>query len=195
MLTNSRANSAPPPHAYSRGITPRTHIISSPFAPITVTHFFGEIANDAMQFSAVGEVAAAEWVKTAEIRSYVYLDAWVVMPNHMHGIVIIEKPEPASTVETRRGASLPPTSPIPPKEGANTFGPLKRDSLQSIVNQYKGSITRWCKKNDHPEFAWQPLYYDHVIRTDDSLHNIREYLANNPLKWALDKENQPGLWM
>jgi REP element-mobilizing transposase RayT len=53
----------------------------------------------------------------------------------------------------------------------------------------------WCKKNGHLEFSWQARYYDHIIRTEESLHKIRDYIVNNPLKWALDKENQPALWM
>jgi hypothetical protein len=90
-------------------------------------HFFGELVNDAMQLSRVGEAAALEWTKTAEIRTCVYLDAWVVMPNHMHGIVIIEKQAPATSVETRCVASLPPATNTPPAEPSNKFSPLKKD--------------------------------------------------------------------
>jgi REP element-mobilizing transposase RayT len=67
---------------------------------------------------------------------------------------------------------------------------LKRGSLQSIVNQYKGAVTRWCRQNRH-DFAWRPRYYDHIIRNEDELQRIREYIANNPLKWSLDKESLP----
>jgi len=75
------------------------------------------------------------------------------------------------------------------------FGPLKKDSLQSIINQYKGAVTRWCKKNEHDEFAWQARYYEHIIRSEETLSNIREYMANNPMKWALDSEDAAGTWM
>ena len=130
-------------------------------------HFFGEITNDAMVLSTIGEVATAEWITTAELRPYVYLDAWVAMPNHVHGIVIINhdgvqvdddthqapKSQPTSSVETRSIASLPPTSSTPPAEASNKFGPLKKGSLQSIIRGYKSAVTTWCKKNDHSKFA------------------------------------------
>lgn len=166
-------------------------------------HFFGKIVNDAMQLSSIGEVAACEWVKTAELRPYAELDAWVIMPNHLHGIVIINREgmqvdstrEPSSTVGTRCFASLPPTSTAHPSAAQNQFGPLKKDSLQSIIRGYKSAVTTWCKKNGYADFAWQPRYYEHVIRSEDALRKIREYIENNPLKWALDNENAPGAWM
>ena len=78
-------------------------------------HFFGEIVNNIMHLSPIGEVAASEWRKTPELRPHVELDAWVIMPNHMHGIVIINREgmqvdttqETSSTVGTRSIASLP----------------------------------------------------------------------------------------
>ena len=158
-------------------------------------HSFGDVVNDAMQLSAVGEMAYQYWSEIPQHFVDVDIDAFVIMPNHVHGIVVIERPEPASSVETRHVASLPPTSPTPPAQAANKFGPLKPGSLQAIVHSYKSAVTRWCKKNDHLVFAWQPLYYDHIIRSEASLHKIREYIVNNPLKWAIDKENQPSLWM
>jgi REP element-mobilizing transposase RayT len=157
-------------------------------------HFFGDVVNDAMQLSAIGEVAHQFWADIPRHFAHVALDEYVVMPNHVHGIVIIQR-EHLPNVETRHGASLPPASPIPPSEAANEFGPLKPGSLQSVVNQYKGSVTRWCRKNHHTAFAWQSGYYDHIIRSEESLRRIRDYVVNNPLKWALDKENQPALWM
>lgn len=65
-------------------------------------HFFGDIVNDAMKLSPIGKVAAAEWVRTTELRPYVVLDAWVIMPNHMHGIVVINNDVRETVVATRR---------------------------------------------------------------------------------------------
>lgn len=159
------------------------------------THNFGEIANDAMRLSLIGKMAQKYW---EEIRSHfvgIDLDEYVIMPNHMHGIIVINKQDATSTVGTRHGASLQPTTGNTPEEAANTFGPLKKNSLQAIINQYKGAVTRWCRKSGHAEFAWQPRYYDHVIRNEETLYKIREYIGNNPLKWSLDKENAAGAWM
>jgi REP element-mobilizing transposase RayT len=103
--------------------------------------------------------------------------------------------ETPSSVGTRSIASLPPTSITTPTEAQNQFGPLKKDSLQSIIRGYKSAVTTWCKKNDYKDFAWQARYYDHIIRSEVTLSNIREYIGNNPLKWALDQENAAGAWM
>jgi len=63
----------------------------------------------------------------------------------------------------------------------------RRGTLSNIVNQYKGSISKWAKENGHKGFAWQRSYFDHVIRNDTSLAAIREYIANNALKLVLEK--------
>jgi REP element-mobilizing transposase RayT len=78
---------------------------------------------------------------------------------------------------------------------SNQFAPLKRGSLQAIINAYKSSVTRWCRKNGHENFSWQPRFYDHIIRADGSLEKIREYIINNPIKWEEDQENPANLWM
>lgn len=63
----------------------------------------------------------------------------------------------------------------------------KKGSLGSIVRSYKGAVTRWSRQNGHPDFAWQPRYYDHVIRDDESLDAIRRYIRANPLRWQEDR--------
>ena len=165
-------------------------------------HFFGEVVSDAMQLSEMGKVAVDEWVKTPQIRPDLTIDSFVVMPNHVHAIVVIQRQQSNSPVETRCSASLQVTTFVPPSsaqkptvETANKFGPLKSGSLQAIINGYKAAVRRVCKKNNHAEFGWQERYWDHIIRSEGSLMKIREYFINNPLKWALDKENAPGLWM
>ncbi len=97
------------------------------------------------------------------------------MPNHIHGIIIIE------CVETRHGVSLQ----------EQEFGKLTKQSLSIIVNHYKGSVARWCRKNGFKEFSWQKNYYDHIIRNQDDLHRIRNYIKYNPLKWKEDYEYFP----
>jgi putative transposase len=165
-------------------------------------HFFGEVVNDEMQLSEIGKVAVDEWVKTSQIRPDVTIDSFVVMPNHVHAVVVIQRQQSNSPVETRCIASLQETTFVPPSAAhkpspatVNQFGPLKKGSLQSIVRGYKSAVTTWCKKNNHAEFGWQERYWDHIIRSEESLINTRQYLINNPLQWALDKENAPQLWM
>ena len=59
----------------------------------------------------------------------------------------------------------------------------------SIIRAYKGAVTHWCKNNGHNYFGWQRNYYEHIVRNEDELNQIRKYIAENPLKWERDEEN------
>ena len=157
--------------------------------------FFGNVQNGIMGLNELGCIACEQWLKTAQLRKNVILDEWVVMPNHVHGIIIINNTSPVETrrdenivnpaVETRRGASL----------RGNAFGPLKSNSLQSIINHFKGAVTQLCRKNGYHQFKWQTRFYDHIIRNEESLNNIRQYILNNPWKWEQDRNNPENLFM
>jgi putative transposase len=71
----------------------------------------------------------------------------------------------------------------------------KPGSLSAIARSYKSAVTRWCRENGFEDFAWQSLFYEHIIRADGSLDRIREYIINNPAKWEHDKKNSANLWM
>jgi putative transposase len=153
--------------------------------------FFGEIVGGEMQLSVVGEQARQFWSDIPAHFKNVQLDDYVIMPNHLHGIIVIIETGQIN-VETRRGivetrdrASLRP----------NKFGPLKPGSLPAIINAYKAALTRWCRKNGQSGFAWQARYYDHVIRNEESLHRIRQYIGNNPTRWEMDRNHASDLWM
>ena len=88
------------------------------------------------------------------------------MPNHLHGIIIINDRIKVETPD-RASQQLP--------------------ALGVIINQFKGSVKRWANKNDYSEFEWQERFYDHIIRKDKSLDAIRKYINLNPLKWTIDK--------
>ena len=62
-------------------------------------------------------------------------------------------------------------------------------SLGAIVRSYKSAVTRWYRMNGYASFAWQPRFYDHVIRDEAALQNIRRYILDNPAKWELDRNN------
>lgn len=152
--------------------------------------FFGNIITGQIQSSPIGKIAQQFWADIPNHFEYVSIDAHVIMPNHVHGIVIIDRPP---NVETCHGASLQQSTRSTDK--SNRFAPLKPGSLQTIINAYKSSVTRWCRKNGQDHFAWQPRFYDHIIRADGSLDRIREYIINNPAKWEDDKNNPANLWM
>ncbi len=141
--------------------------------------FFGNVQNGIMGLNELGCIACEQWVKTAQLRKNVKLDEWVIMPNHMHGIVIIDTP-----VEMHCNASL---------RGNNQFGP-QRNNLASIVRGFKSSVKRICNKNNIP-FTWQTRFYDHIIRNEESLNKIRQYILNNPWKWEMDRNNPENLFM
>jgi REP element-mobilizing transposase RayT len=62
----------------------------------------------------------------------------------------------------------------------------KPGSLGAVIRSYKSSVTRWARRHDCPDFAWQRGYYDHIIRGEKDLARIRSYIQNNPLEWSLD---------
>ncbi len=161
-------------------------------------YFFGDVVADEMQLSPVGKIVTEEWQKTAQIRSYIELDEWVIMPNHLHGIIIIKNQPPPLIVETPRwGVSQQAT--FHPEEtfqrNVSTKSRLKPKSLGSIIGQIKTACTKRIWEAGFDDFEWQDRFYDHIIRDDESLHYIRQYIINNPLKWELDKNNPANLYM
>ena len=140
--------------------------------------FFGDIVNSSIELSPIDKIAQKFWLEIPQHFQHTSLDAHVIMPNHVHGIIIIDQPQ---IVGTRHAASL--------QDESNKFGGLKSGSLQAIIHSYKSSVTRWCRKNGYDDFAWQPRFYEHIIRQDGSLENIREYIVRNPLKWEEDEDN------
>jgi putative transposase len=145
-----------------------------------------------MQLSPVGEIVADEWGRTEQIRPSVSLDQWVVMPNHLHGIVVIQETRRVEThrrskasVETHRDASLQePTR--------DKFG-LQRNNLASIIRGFKSASAKRIRIAGYQEFGWQPRYYDHIIRNEKSFNKIREYISNNVMQWEFDRNRPPGL--
>jgi REP element-mobilizing transposase RayT len=105
------------------------------------------------------------------------------MPNHVHGIVIINKPDgmvkTQNMVETQNIASLQPGNP------QNPFGPQSQN-LASIVRGYKIGVTKFARQNGIP-FLWQTRYHDHIIRNEREYETICRYIYENPQRWLKDK--------
>jgi REP element-mobilizing transposase RayT len=143
--------------------------------------FLGDVVDNQVHLSSVGRIVTEEWQKTARIRPRVKLDDWVVMPNHLHGIIILEESRDVQgDVET-------------PRRGVSTLPVLKSNSLGSIIGQFKSACTKRIRKAGVQEFAWQSRFYDHIIRDESSLREVRQYIANNPMKWELDRNNPTHL--
>lgn len=144
--------------------------------------YFGEVTDGKMVLSEIGEIACKCWIDIPNHFPFVKLDEFIIMPDHMHGIIIIDKPivgnhHSNDIVETQDLASLPPDYVHQP----NRFGPQCKN-LASIVRGYKIGVSKDAHKID-PNFSWQSRYYDRVIRDNQSLNNIRDYIIDNPAKW------------
>jgi putative transposase len=165
--------------------------------------FFGDVVDDSMRLSALGEAASRFWLEIPTHIPTVDTDAFVVMPNHIHGILAIESSPASPTVETLPVETLHtcPALPLGRRKGATSLHvrsrpisalPPKVGSLGAIVRSYKSAVTNWAKLNGFARFAWQPRYWDHIIRHERSLVAIRRYICDNPLRWTLDRENPLG---
>ena len=132
-----------------------------------------------------GRIVAREWARTAEIRPYVALGAFCVMPNHFHCNVIIDwqgttRPNDKTVetpVETHGYVSLR-------KSYKNMFGPQSHN-IAAIVRGFKGACTKQIHQAGHEYFKWQSNYHDHVIRMQD-YERIEDYILNNPARWRDD---------
>ena len=119
-----------------------------------------------------------------------HLGDFVVMPNHVHGIIILNgnDNQTVDNVETTHALSprsITPTQP-PATIGQQRFQNQGKNTLSSIIGSYKSAVTKHCNRLGFG-FAWQPRFHDHIIRDDASFQNISTYIQNNPSKWSMDK--------
>ena len=155
--------------------------------------WFGKISDGVMDLSPIGHIANSCWYEIPNHFPFVELGIHIIMPNHVHGIVMINKPDDGRndgpTVETQNFASLPPPpSPPPPSEldkPKNQFGPQSKN-LASIIRGFKIGVTKNARQIN-PDFAWQSRFHDHIIRNEKSFQRISAYIINNPQKWPEDK--------
>ena len=130
------------------------------------THYFGEVVDGEMVLSPLGRTAADCWQAIPEHFSFVVPDVCVVMPNHVHGIVVIDKPHPVQV------------------QSSNRFGPQSQN-LVSVVRGYKVGVTMYARRND-TAFSWQARYHDRVIRSEAEYERVQHYIEMNPQQWAGD---------
>ncbi|SHG52314.1 transposase [Flavobacterium defluvii] len=153
-------------------------------------HYFGEIQNNKMVLSEVGIIADLLWHQIPIHHKNVELGDFVVMPNHIHGILIIDKQSnnidnvQTGRVETGHALSLT-TSPFQ-KPGSQRFQNIGKNTISSIVGSYKSAVTKHANRLGYPH-QWQKLFYDNIIRSNNDYQKISDYIVSNPENWAKDK--------
>lgn len=143
---------------------------------------YGKVENDEMILNELGKIAEDEWLKTKVIRKNVDLDYYVIMPNHVHGIVIIND---ACKTVARNGFT----------ENENKYSQIspKANSLSAIIRSFKSAVTKRARENGYNNFSWQPRFYDRIIRNEKELYQIRKYIQQNPLKWDFEKSKPENI--
>ena len=142
----------------------------------------GTIIQDEMVLNELGTIVAEEWLRSFEIRDELKLDAWVVMPNHFHGLLWFDRP----TMQTQS----PSDDGEPVNDSALGKSQLRRParSLGSVIAGFKAATTK--RINQHRNApgtpVWQRNYYESIVRDDRMLNHIRDYIENNPRSWSTD---------
>ena len=151
--------------------------------------YFGEIKNEKMVLNELGKIAEQEIRKIELLRDNVEVDYYVVMPNHIHMIIILNEIKCRDN-KCRDVARYVSTIDENTKLTNNYFSEIspKPNSLSSIVRSYKSAVTKKIKEMKTEKFYWQSRFYDRIIRNEKELFNIRKYIQLNPLKWELEKD-------
>jgi len=187
-------------------------------------HFFGEIISGIdngchSRINEIGQIATDRWYEIPDHFPFVTLGAFVVMPNHIHGILIIDKndgesadnqstdngfvgqsrdDQSAESVQTLHAESVETLHAESVQTLHATSLPPKNEQMAAISPK-PGSISTIIRsyksavtkqaRNIHADFAWQTRFHDHIIRNNDSFQRIENYIINNPKKWADDTFN------
>ncbi len=146
----------------------------------------GEIVEDAVSLTTIGTIVEHEWRKTPEVRGNVVLDAFVVMPNHLHGVIMF--------TSTMQPITAPDSSTGVLECGATGSFRSPSHTIGAVVRGFKAASTKRVNiTRDMPGVpVWQRNYYEHVIRDEAELNRVRQYIEGNPARWAEDEENVQG---
>ncbi len=153
-------------------------------------NYFGEIIEtnridfpNEMRLNSTGEIAKKFWGEIPNFFPFVLLDEFIVMPNHIHGIIVINKPDNKPNVETRLIASLQSNGGF-----AGLNNPMMHENVSRVIRWFKGRCSFEIHKINS-QFAWQTRFYDHVIQNEKSFMQIREYIFRNVQNWNSDRNN------
>jgi REP element-mobilizing transposase RayT len=162
---------------------------------------FGEVEENRMVLSPIGEIAQKCWLEMPDHFKNVALDGFQVMPNHLHGILLIIEGEtrcegaPQETPRKDVQLNVPTKDVLSNDVHTRIFRSKfmsqispQRGTLSVIIRTYKAAVTTICRERGSREFGWQARFYDHVIRDGNDLDRIREYILENPANWMIDDD-------
>lgn len=155
---------------------------------------FGEIVDGAALLNCFGDVVHEEWLRSEVVREIVSLDAFVIMPNHFHGIILLSDGICLTTGNPLKKGD-PPGRPYDDNRDVGRSKTLPRrvvsGSIGAIVGQFKSIVTKQINvlRENQGCPVWQRNYYERVIRNENELARAREYIMNNPLRWDADENN------
>ena len=144
--------------------------------------YFGKIINGEMILNEYGKIVKKQWLWLKEHYDYIDLDEFVIMPNHFHGILLIvgSGRDLTENIERHKKRTSPDLS---------LQKSVKIKPLSELIGVFKTTSSKLIHQNGLSNFSWQRSYYDHIIRDEKSLYEIRRYIQENHLKWAIDKNN------
>jgi putative transposase len=152
---------------------------------------FGDVQEEEMKLSPIGEIARKCWEDIPKHFNNIDLDAFVIMPNHLHGIIMISDKDDDMNLTKRRDVQLNvSTGTLPNQINVSTGISSKRGTLSVVIRTFKAAVTTVCRRNGYEKFRWQSRFYEHVLRDERDLQNTRDYIINNPIKWSYDEENR-----
>ncbi|MDP5170647.1 MAG: transposase [Bacteroidia bacterium] len=135
-----------------------------------------------VQLTRAGKIVEEELLISEQIREDIFIDEYVIMPNHVHMIVFKARGQSPVLLEHTQ---------LPQTEGfVSKFGP-QRDNIPAFVRAFKSIATRKIRQETIPHFSWQVRYNDRIIRNQRELERTRTYIKNNPRNWDEDPENRP----
>jgi REP element-mobilizing transposase RayT len=145
--------------------------------------FFGDIRDGKMILNGLGQAVQKCWLDIPIHFPNATLDEYVVMPNHIHGILVIEN---SDSVGNNNHCSL--------QDQNASWQTRLSGSLSSMIRGFKIGVKKRCIANGKIDFAWQRSFYDHIIRNEKSLDKIRQYISDNPAQWEFDRNNPKYLY-
>ena len=160
--------------------------------------YFGIIRENTMHLSNIGKIADEELNQTVRLRPYVAIDRYLIMPDHVHMILILDEDAAhrggvARYAATGTGVA---TGGSGTSTGGATDGNMrnpyfssispKSRSISSIIRSYKSAVAKRCHENGHDDFAWQSRFHDRIIRDEEELYNVRKYVEQNVMRWGME---------